>query len=99
MAASVPLNPPVAPVVEEMAPTRNTVWRRSRRHKIALPGGVIIAIMGLVAIFANQITPTDPNLIDQVHWIGYPLAPGVAGHLLGTDENGRDLLARLIFGA
>ncbi|MGH7755642.1 MAG: ABC transporter permease, partial [Vulcanimicrobiaceae bacterium] len=37
--------------------------------------------------------------IDQVHWNGYPLAPGVAGHILGTDENGRDLLARLMYGA
>jgi peptide/nickel transport system permease protein len=34
-----------------------------------------------------------------VNWQGYPLAPGVAHHILGTDENGRDLLARLMFGA
>ena len=99
MAASLPLTPSVAPVVEEMAPTRNTVWRRFRRHKVALIGGVIIVLMAMVAILANLITPADPNYIDQVHWQGYPLAPGIAGHLLGTDENGRDLLARLIFGA
>jgi peptide/nickel transport system permease protein len=99
MAATVPLNPAAAAAAEETAPSRNTVWRRFRRHKIALLGGVVIALMGLIAILAPLLTPADPNFIDQVHWQGYPLAPGVAGHILGTDENGRDLLARLMFGA
>ncbi|HEY0395715.1 MAG TPA: oligopeptide ABC transporter permease [Candidatus Elarobacter sp.] len=99
MAATLPLNPSAAAAAEETAPSRNTVWRRFRRHKIALLGGVVIIVMGLIAILAPLITPADPNFIDQVHWQGYPLAPGVAGHLLGTDENGRDLLARLMFGA
>jgi peptide/nickel transport system permease protein len=100
MAAELPLTPTTAAAAaEETAPTRNTVWRRFRRHKVALAGGVIIIIMAMIAVLANVITPADPNFIDQVHWQGYPLAPGVAGHLLGTDENGRDLLARLIFGA
>jgi peptide/nickel transport system permease protein len=79
--------------------SRNTVWRRFRRHRVALIGAAVIIVMGLIAALANLITPADPNFIDQVHWQGYPLAPGVAGHLLGTDENGRDLLARLMFGA
>ena len=99
MATTLPIVPGAAAVAEESAPTRNTVWRRFRRHKIALIGGVIIIVMGCVAVLANVIAPTDPNLIDNVHWQGYPLAPGAFGHALGTDENGRDLLSRLIFGA
>jgi peptide/nickel transport system permease protein len=99
MATTLPIVPGAAAVAEESAPTRNTVWRRFRRHKIALIGGVIIIVMGCIAILANVIAPTDPNLIDNVHWQGYPLAPGAFGHALGTDENGRDLLSRLIFGA
>src|ERR1700737_2130533 len=99
MAATLPLNPSAAADAEEGAPSRNTVWRRFRRHKVALAGGVVIIVMALVAILANILTPADPNFIDQVHWQGYPLAPGIAGHILGTDENGRDLLARLMFGA
>jgi peptide/nickel transport system permease protein len=99
MAATLPLHPSAAAAAEETAPSRNTVWRRFRRHKIALVGGIVIIAMGLIAILAPWITPADPNFIDQVHWQGYPLAPGVAGHLLGTDENGRDLLARLMYGA
>ncbi|GAC1533330.1 MAG: ABC transporter permease [Candidatus Velthaea sp.] len=59
----------------------------------------MLILMIVVAALANWITPADPNFIDQAHWTGYPLAPGIAGHILGTDENGRDLLARLMFGA
>ena len=100
MAATLPLVPPAGiPHVEESAPTRNTVWRRFRRHKVALIGLGVISLMGLIAILANVLAPANPDFIDQVNWQGYPLAPGVAGHILGTDENGRDLLARLMFGA
>jgi peptide/nickel transport system permease protein len=98
MAATLPLSP-AALEAEERAPSRNTVWRRFRRHKLALIGGAVMLLLVLVAILAPWIAPADPNAIDNAHWNGYPLAPGVAGHLLGTDENGRDLLARLMFGA
>jgi peptide/nickel transport system permease protein len=100
MAATLPLQgPPQAVAEAEFKESRNRIWRRFRRHRIAPIGGIVLILMALVAIFANVISPADPNFIDQAHWNGYPLAPGVAGHLLGTDENGRDLLSRLIFGA
>jgi peptide/nickel transport system permease protein len=79
--------------------SRNTVWRRFRRHPMALAGTIAIILMALFAAFGHLIYPVDPNAIDQVNWTGYPLAPGVGGHILGSDENGRDLLARLIAGA
>ncbi|MEO6991793.1 MAG: ABC transporter permease [Candidatus Baltobacteraceae bacterium] len=75
------------------------VWKRFRKHKLAMVGALVITIIGLIAIFAKLLAPADPNFIDQANWSGYPLAPGVAHHLLGTDENGRDLLSRLMFGA
>jgi len=78
---------------------RHGVWKRFRRHRLALLGAVVIVTVGLIAILAPILHLQDPNAIDQAHWMGDPLAPGVAGHLLGTDENGRDLLARLVFGA
>jgi peptide/nickel transport system permease protein len=78
---------------------RHGVWKRFRRHKLALVGAVVIALITLVAVFAYWLAPADPNFIDQAHWSGYPLAPGVAHHILGTDENGRDLLSRLMYGA
>jgi peptide/nickel transport system permease protein len=85
--------------VEAFEVSRNTVWRRFRRHPMALAGAVAIILMALFAAFGHLLYPVDPNAIDQVNWTGYPLAPGVGGHILGSDENGRDLLARLIAGA
>ena len=75
------------------------IFSRLRRHKLALAGCVVLSVIIFIAIFAPFLTHIDPNAIDQQHWNGYPLAPGVAGHLLGTDESGRDLLARLMYGA
>jgi peptide/nickel transport system permease protein len=77
---------------------RHGVWKRFRKHKLAFAGAFVILVIALVAVFAKLLAPADPNYIDQAHWSGYPLAPGVAGHILGTDENGRDLLSRLMFG-
>jgi peptide/nickel transport system permease protein len=89
----------VVAVEEDVRLERHGFWKRFRKHRLALAGAALLGVMVLVAVFAPWISPADPNAIDQAHWNGYPLAPGVAGHLLGTDENGRDLLARLIFGA
>ena len=98
MAVSLPLIVAGADDADAAAP-RNNVWRRFRRHRVALAGAVVLAAMVLFAALGHVFYPVDPNAIDQVHWTGYPLAPGVAGHPLGTDENGRDLLARLMAGA
>lgn len=69
-------------------------WRRFSRHKLALVGLGILVFLLLVAIFAPLLTPyspTAPNLT-QV------LLPPSAAHPLGTDELGRDVLARLMYG-
>ncbi len=90
----------VAPIPDDdFQLERHGVWKRFRRHKLALVGAVVIVLITLVAVLARWLPVADPNYIDQVNWQGTPLAPGVAHHLLGTDENGRDLVARLIFGA
>lgn len=94
-----------APALEEEAYTKNTVWRRFRRHKLAIAAAVVLAIMIFVAVFAKFLAPFDPNGIDQVHWQGNPLPPcfeshaACGGHLLGSDEDGRDLFSRLMYGA
>ncbi len=88
----------VAASGDEFAVERHGVWKRFRKHKLALLGAVVLCAIAVVVAFAKFLAPADPNYIDQVHWSGYPLAPGVAGHLLGTDESGRDLLSRLMYG-
>ena len=56
---------------------------------------VVITLLVLVAIFAPLIAPTDPDTVD----LGASLTSPSAAHLLGTDESGRDLLSRVIYGA
>jgi peptide/nickel transport system permease protein len=89
---------------EELHSSKVTFWTRLRRHKLAVAGMIVLGLMVLAAVFAKQLAPFDPNSIDNVHWQGTPLPPcfqdaTCAGHLLGTDEVGRDLLSRLLFGA
>jgi peptide/nickel transport system permease protein len=84
--------------------TKVSFWRRLRRHKLAVAGMVLLAFIILCAVFAHVLAPFDPNGIDEVHWQGTPLPPCFqsalcAGHPLGTDEVGRDLLSRLLYGA
>src|SRR5437667_12033646 len=71
------------------------VWRYARDYKLAAAGAVITLVFVLTAIFAPQLAPMDP---DQVN-LRDALAPPNPLHLLGTDNQGRDLLSRVIWGA
>lgn len=90
---------------EELQFSKVTFWTRLRRHRLALAGLAVLVVMVLAATFAKQLAPFDPNAIDEVHWQGLPLPPCFqnallcGGHPLGTDEVGRDLFSRLLFGA
>lgn len=70
------------------------VWRRFRRNKLAVVGMCIAAALVLIAIFANVIAPYDPTAISTDR-----LQMPSAQHLMGTDNFGRDLLSRVIYGA
>ncbi|MEO6913130.1 MAG: ABC transporter permease, partial [Candidatus Baltobacteraceae bacterium] len=105
MAVTVPTVYQPAADDEEFTLSKNTVWKRFRRHKLAIAGSVVLLIMVLAAVFAKFLAPFDPNFIDNVHWQGNPLPPcfvsslQCGGHFLGSDEVGRDLLSRLMYGA
>jgi len=66
-----------------------------RRSKLSLIGLILITIFALCAIFAPLLAPASPVNIDLPHRL---LAP-TAHHLFGTDELGRDILSRVIYGA
>jgi peptide/nickel transport system permease protein len=70
------------------------VWRSFRRHKPAMLGSVVILIFALSAIFAPRLTSFDPEKTDLDHMLEAPSAK----HIMGTDELGRDLLTRLLYG-
>lgn len=71
------------------------IGRQLRRNPAALMGAVILTLLALTAITAPWIAPHDPNELDLLNPLQPPNTPG---HLLGTDDLGRDLLSRLIYG-
>jgi len=70
-------------------------WRRFKANRLALAGGVIVALLFVVSFAAPLISPHDPNAFH----LKRVLEPPSTKHLLGTDELGRDVLARMIYGA
>ncbi|MFZ0853806.1 MAG: ABC transporter permease [Hyphomicrobiaceae bacterium] len=70
-------------------------WRRLIKRKGAVIGLVIIAVFILLAIFAPLLVPHDPI---QQSWTTIRKPPSLQ-HWFGTDESGRDLFSRVIFGA
>ena len=71
------------------------IWRRFRRSKSAIIGLVMLTLLIFCAIFAQMITPYDP--LQQNHKNRFA-APS-ADHWFGTDELGRDIFSRIIYGA
>ena len=79
----------------------NNAWHKLLRNKMALVGFIIVCLVFLMAILAPVIAPCDPAAIsplDKLKGPGYVSSKGIT-HWLGTDEFGRDLLSRLIYGA
>jgi peptide/nickel transport system permease protein len=74
---------------------RRLAWRRFLRHHLALAGAVIVALVVLMALFAPWLAPHEPNHVDIMLARQGPSA----GHLLGSDVVGRDVLSRLIYGS
>lgn len=73
------------------------IWRRFSENRLALAGlGIILALV-LIAIFADVLAPHSPVQGDLRN--ARLLPPGSAGYWLGTDDQGRDILSRLIHGS
>jgi peptide/nickel transport system permease protein len=72
------------------------VLRAFRRNRPALLGVGLVALAALAALLAPVVAPHHPDHIDTARRLAPPLSPG---HLLGTDEFGRDLASRLLYGA
>jgi peptide/nickel transport system permease protein len=70
-------------------------WRRLLKRKSAVFGLVVIVLFVLVAVLAPLIAPYDPS---QQSWTAVRKPPSWQ-HWFGTDESGRDLFSRVIFGA
>ena len=75
-------------------------WRRLWRLKWGMGGAAIFLAIVLSAVFAPWIAPHDPVVVDIRHRMGPPawMEGGTREHVLGTDQIGRDLLSRVIWG-
>ena len=71
-------------------------WLRIRRNRLAMAGLVIVGLLLLVAACAPLIAPHDPLVQDLSRRL---LPPGTPGNLLGTDDFGRDILSRILYGS
>lgn len=87
---------PLAPAEPAPRSLWSDAWRRLRRNKAALLGLTTIIALVLVALFANLLAPYP---YDQQHMDAVFQPVGTPGYPLGTDQLGRDLLSRLIYGA
>jgi peptide/nickel transport system permease protein len=78
-----------------MATLSISLPRAARRNPLATIGVVLVVMFTLFAFFAPWIAPQDPAHID----LATRLSPPSAAHWCGTDELGRDILSRLIYGS
>ena len=87
--------PEVAPAHRRGRGRGRGIWRRFRRQKVALLALAFIAVVAVLAAATPLLPIRDPNaqvLSDRLQGIG-------RAHLLGTDDLGRDVLSRMLFGA
>jgi len=80
--------------------TAGAGWRRLLRLKWGVGGAALFLVIVLSAVFAPWIAPHDPLLVDIRHRMAPPawMEGGAREHILGTDQIGRDLLSRVIWG-
>jgi peptide/nickel transport system permease protein len=83
------------PLANERRRATTSVWIRFRKHKLAVLGLSLLAIFCLAALFAPVVALKDPYFVDIRNITKAP----TSDHILGTDAAGRDVFARLVYGA
>ncbi|MBQ1347953.1 MAG: ABC transporter permease, partial [Aeriscardovia sp.] len=79
---------------EEQGP-KEILGMLARENKLAIFSFFVIVLFILAAIFAPYITPYSYSQMDLLH----RLSPPSSAHLFGTDEGGRDILTRMLYGS
>ena len=92
------------PMPDALPPARSEWWvfmRRLARRRTSLFGLVVVTAVVATALAAALVTPFDPTEQDIAARLKAPLTRDAGGriHVLGTDHLGRDILARIVFGA
>lgn len=77
-------------------PTLKTLfWHRFKKNRLAVIGGIIVLMLFTIAVLAPFIAPYNPDAINVKH----VLEPPSLAHPFGTDDLGRDILSRVIYGS
>ena len=87
--------PPVLSTGASLGSARGRVWKSLLHNPLGVTGGVMLLIVVIVGLLAPVIAPHGPA---EVHFDAPFQAPGTVGYLLGTDDLGRDILSRLVYG-
>ncbi len=95
MSAAVITSPVALPVSAPRRGYWSGVGRQLARDPVAVTSAAVLLVIVLAAVFAPWVAPADPFKASMIRRL---LAIGSDGHLLGTDELGRDMLTRLIYG-
>jgi peptide/nickel transport system permease protein len=103
MAVTTPLEIPSFPERPSFRrlPSMRGMLRGLLSNKFAFVAAVFLLVLALAAIFAPWVAPHDPNEINIIDRLTPPFwgQGGTTRYLLGTDELGRDILSRIIWGA
>lgn len=78
-------------------PKQPSFWQLFRRHRVAYASAILLVVFFLIAVFAEQVSPYDPNAINTTYAMGKPQPP-TSDYWFGTDNYGRDYLSRTISG-
>ncbi len=70
-------------------------WRYFKKNRLAVGGLVMVITIFLIAIFAAVLSPYDPDKTD----VSLKLKPPSSHSYLGTDQLGRDVLSRMLYGS
>jgi oligopeptide transport system permease protein len=74
---------------------RQRIWQRLKSDPVAIGSAILVLVIALVAVLAPLLTPYPYDAQDNQHLLQSPSKE----HLMGTDNLGRDLFSRLIYGA
>jgi peptide/nickel transport system permease protein len=92
------LTRPAASAADQLPPRRSrlaVLWQFCRQNPLGAAGGFVVALMLVMAVLADLVTIHDPTRNN----FGSMLEPPSADFWLGTDQYGRDLYSRIVYGA